>query len=247
MCIRDRLKDALSTAIAASGKKVLLRKTGCMGPCSSGPLVRVDPQQTLYHHVDAGHAEAIVSSLGGEPVPDLQCDLNEHFDLQMRIVLENAGHIDPEKIDDYIARDGYQALLTVLTEMIDVYKRQGEGSPACGHALDPGLHRPLLLVHRQVARPDPADRKNDNGLSRRCFLVKRAAGLRTCLETGICRLSTRHKRSVPHPFALSPRRPNGWETKNPNLPSSKSVIRQVLKKLWVAAPGARGDSGSFTA
>jgi bidirectional [NiFe] hydrogenase diaphorase subunit len=112
------LKDALSTAIAASGKKVLLRKTGCMGPCSSGPLVRVDPQQTLYHHVDAGHAEAIVSSLGGEPVPDLQCDLNEHFDLQMRIVLENAGHIDPEKIDDYIARDGYQALLTVLTEMM---------------------------------------------------------------------------------------------------------------------------------
>ena len=102
----DQLKDALSTAIAASGKKVLLRKTGCMGPCSSGPLVRVDPQQTLYHHVDAGHAEAIVSSLGGEPVPDLQCDLNEHFDLQMRIVLENAGHIDPEKIDDYIARDG---------------------------------------------------------------------------------------------------------------------------------------------
>jgi bidirectional [NiFe] hydrogenase diaphorase subunit len=114
----DQLKDALSTAIAASGKKVLLRKTGCMGPCSSGPLVRVDPQQTLYHHVDAGHAEAIVSSLGGEPVPDLQCDLNEHFDLQMRIVLENAGHIDPEKIDDYIARDGYQALLTVLTEMM---------------------------------------------------------------------------------------------------------------------------------
>ena len=32
-------------------------------------------------------------------------------------MLENAGHIDPEKIDDYIARDGYKALLTVLTEM----------------------------------------------------------------------------------------------------------------------------------
>ena len=33
------------------------------------------------------------------------------------MVLENSGHIDPEKIDDYIARDGYKALLTALTEM----------------------------------------------------------------------------------------------------------------------------------
>ena len=88
-----------------------------MGPCSSGPLVRVDPEETLYHHVKAGHAEAIVSSLGGEPVAELQCDLNEHFDKQVRVVLENAGYIDPEKIDDYICRDGYKALLTALTEM----------------------------------------------------------------------------------------------------------------------------------
>ena len=35
-------------------------------------------------------------------MPELQCDLNEHFDKQVRVVLENAGHIDPEKIDDYI-------------------------------------------------------------------------------------------------------------------------------------------------
>ena len=47
----------------------------------------------------------------------LRCDLDEHFDSQVRVVLENAGHIDPEKIDDYIARDGYKALLTALTEM----------------------------------------------------------------------------------------------------------------------------------
>jgi bidirectional [NiFe] hydrogenase diaphorase subunit len=113
----DRLRDALEKAAEASGKHVLVRRTGCMGPCSSGPLVRVDPEDTLYHHVNAGHAEAIVSSLGGAPVPDLQCDLNEHFDRQVRVVLENAGYIDPEKIDDYISRDGYKALLTALTEM----------------------------------------------------------------------------------------------------------------------------------
>jgi bidirectional [NiFe] hydrogenase diaphorase subunit len=67
--------------------------------------------------VTAGHAEAIVSSLGGEPVPALQCDLREHFDKQVRVVLENAGHIDPEKIDDYISREGYKALMTALMEM----------------------------------------------------------------------------------------------------------------------------------
>ncbi len=73
-----------------------------MGPCSAGPLVRVDPEETLYQHVKAEHAEAIVASLGGAPVPELQCDLSDHFDKQVRVVLENAGHIDPEKIDDYI-------------------------------------------------------------------------------------------------------------------------------------------------
>jgi bidirectional [NiFe] hydrogenase diaphorase subunit len=113
----DLLRDALVKAAAASGKKVLVRKTGCMGPCSSGPLVRVDPQETLYRKVKATDADPIVESLGGAPVAALQCDLREHFDKQMRVVLENAGHIDPEKIDDYIARDGYKALLKALNEM----------------------------------------------------------------------------------------------------------------------------------
>jgi bidirectional [NiFe] hydrogenase diaphorase subunit len=111
------LKNALAKAVEGSGKKVFIRRTGCMGPCSHGPLVRVDPAETLYRRVNAGDAEKIVSSLGGEPVPELQCDLNEHFEKQVRVVLENAGHIDPEKIDDYISRDGYKALLTALVEM----------------------------------------------------------------------------------------------------------------------------------
>ncbi len=112
-----QLRDALVKSAESAGKKVLVRRTGCMGPCSSGPLVRVDPEETLYRKVGASHAEAILASLGGQPVPELQCELNEHFDSQVRVVLENAGYIDPEKIDDYIARDGYKALSTVLTEM----------------------------------------------------------------------------------------------------------------------------------
>jgi bidirectional [NiFe] hydrogenase diaphorase subunit len=117
----DQLKEALVKAAETSGKRVLVRRTGCMGPCSCGPLVRVDarvdPEKTLYAKVKAGHAGAIIASLGGEPVAQLQCDLKEHFALQTRVVLENAGYINPEKIDDYIARDGYKALLKTLTEM----------------------------------------------------------------------------------------------------------------------------------
>ena len=111
------LRDELVKAAEASGKKVLVRRTGCMGPCSSGPLVRVEPEDHLYRRVNSTHAEAIVAGLGDKPVAELQCDLNDHFDSQVRVVLENAGHIDPEKIDDYIYRDGYKALLTALTEM----------------------------------------------------------------------------------------------------------------------------------
>src|SRR5581483_5779070 len=113
----DRLKDELAKAVAASGKKVLVRRTGCMGLCAAGPLVLIDPDKTLYQHVNTAHAETVVNSLGSEPVAELQCNLRAHFEEQVHVVLENSGHIDPEKIDDYIARDGYKALVKALTEM----------------------------------------------------------------------------------------------------------------------------------
>jgi bidirectional [NiFe] hydrogenase diaphorase subunit len=113
----DKLKDALTAAVGAQGKKALVRRTGCMGLCAAGPLVLVDPDEILYQHAHAGDADKIAASLGGEPVAELQCNLRAHFDEQVHIVLENSGHIDPEKIDDYIAHDGYKALLKALTEM----------------------------------------------------------------------------------------------------------------------------------
>src|ERR1700733_3041734 len=113
----DKLKDELVKAVEASGKKAFVRRTGCMGLCAAGPLVLVDPQEILYQHVKAGNATDVVNSLGGKPFAELQCDLRDHFDQQVHVVLENSGHIDPERIDDYIARDGYLALVKVLTEM----------------------------------------------------------------------------------------------------------------------------------
>ncbi len=113
----DRVKEALAQAVEASGKKVYVRRTGCMGLCAAGPLVLVDPESTLYQHVHASHAETIAASLGGAPVAELQCDLRDHFDQQVHVVLENSGRIDPERVEDYIANDGYRALLTALNDM----------------------------------------------------------------------------------------------------------------------------------
>jgi bidirectional [NiFe] hydrogenase diaphorase subunit len=113
----DRVKDALAKAVESQGKNALVRRTGCMGLCAAGPLVLVEPSETLYQHVKDGDAERVAASLGGEPLAELQCNLREHFDQQVHVVLENSGRIDPEKIDDYIARDGYRALLTALNDM----------------------------------------------------------------------------------------------------------------------------------
>jgi bidirectional [NiFe] hydrogenase diaphorase subunit len=113
----DEIKAELERVAATSGKKVLVRRTGCMGLCAAGPLVLIEPENQLLQHVTANHAQAVIGSLGGAPLTELQCDLRQHFDDQVHVVLENSGRIDPEKIDEYIARDGYQGLVTALTEM----------------------------------------------------------------------------------------------------------------------------------
>ena len=113
----DKLYEALGKQVEAQASNTFVRRTGCMGLCAAGPLVLVDPEETLYQHVHEEHAENIVKSLGGQPLKELQCELREHFDQQVHVVLENSGQIDPEKIDDYIAHDGYRALLAALSDM----------------------------------------------------------------------------------------------------------------------------------
>jgi bidirectional [NiFe] hydrogenase diaphorase subunit len=113
----DKLKGALTKAAAESGKKCHVRQTGCMGLCAAGPLVLVEPAELLYGNVCEADADEVVASLGAKPVARLETHLERYFQGQQHIVLENSGHIDPEKIDEYIARDGYQALLKVLNEM----------------------------------------------------------------------------------------------------------------------------------
>jgi bidirectional [NiFe] hydrogenase diaphorase subunit len=119
----DVIKKSLETEVKTQGleAEVEVRRVGCMGFCGQGPLVGVDgvkAEGMLYEHVTPEDAPAIVGALkGGECKVDLG-DLNHpFFTKQLRIVRANGGIIDPERIEDYIAAGGYDALQKALTEM----------------------------------------------------------------------------------------------------------------------------------
>ncbi len=117
------LKEALEKEVEGNGLErwCRVRGVGCMGLCAHGPLVAVDAGKeadTLYHYVTPEDAPAIVGTLDGTPVERLRCPTDvPFFQRQKKIVLENSGLIDPERIEEYIARDGYVALIKAITEM----------------------------------------------------------------------------------------------------------------------------------
>jgi bidirectional [NiFe] hydrogenase diaphorase subunit len=113
----DRIRDAIEKEAASCGKKCHVRRTGCMGPCAAGPMARVEPAGTLYGHVREGDAKEIAAALGGEAVARLDPQLGNYFEGQQFTVLENVGHIDPESVEEYVARGGYEALVKAVTEM----------------------------------------------------------------------------------------------------------------------------------
>ncbi len=102
--------------------------TGCNGFCAAGPIAVVQPDGTFYQKLKVEDVEEIVEShlLNGKVVEkNLHRDpvsgaINEKMDdigffsKQQLIALKNKGLIDPENIDHYIARDGYNGLKKVL-------------------------------------------------------------------------------------------------------------------------------------
>jgi bidirectional [NiFe] hydrogenase diaphorase subunit len=117
----DELRKALTAVAVAEGygpETCLVRQVGCLGLCGAGPLVSVEPGGVLYQRVQPSDAEEIIGSLEGPPVERLRLDSQmPFFARQQRIVLENSGRIDPDRLEDYIAQDGYLALTKALTEM----------------------------------------------------------------------------------------------------------------------------------
>ena len=97
-----------------------VKGVGCMGLCAAGPLVADGKNEKMFQNVAASDAVAIVDAVvANKPAPQaivLDSKL-DFFAKQQKIVLENSGEIDPEKIEDYIARSGYEALFHALTTM----------------------------------------------------------------------------------------------------------------------------------
>ncbi|MGC8990624.1 MAG: SLBB domain-containing protein, partial [Verrucomicrobiia bacterium] len=111
---------ALGRAVKDAGleSQIEVRPVGCLRLCCEGPLVAADPDGKLYKKVSPEDAVSVVKALQGEPAPVRTGDLREpFFEKQFSIVLANSGLIDPERIESYIAADGYIALRNVLRDM----------------------------------------------------------------------------------------------------------------------------------
>ena len=124
--------------------KIDVITTGCFGFCEKGPIVKIIPDNTFYTQVAPDDVEEIVSKhiISGNKVERLlyvdpkngqHVSDSKHMDFyrkQMRIALRNCGTIDPENIEEYIARDGYIALADCLLrktplEVIGIIKASG--------------------------------------------------------------------------------------------------------------------------
>lgn len=116
----DAVLSALGAEVKARGmeKECAVRGVGCLGLCKAGPLVTVQEQDVMYQAVPAADAGEIVGALKAKPVEHLRCPMDvPFFSRQTKITLENSGMVDPERIEEYVAANGYAALAQALSEM----------------------------------------------------------------------------------------------------------------------------------
>jgi bidirectional [NiFe] hydrogenase diaphorase subunit len=116
----EDVKKQLEQAVAQAGlkDKVEVRGVGCMKLCCEGPLVQAEPPNALYAKVKPEDTRSIIAGLNGGKADVARAEPNApFFARQKSIVLANCGVIDPERIEGYIAADGYEALHHVLREV----------------------------------------------------------------------------------------------------------------------------------
>lgn len=159
------LQKQLETEGGEFQVRTYTKATGCNGWCEKGPLVKIVPDDITYCNVKASDVPAIVDKTlkKGEVVkkllyrdPKTKKYFKSHREIsfytkQLKVALRNIGEIDPANIQDYIARDGYQALAKVLKSMspeqvIDEVQRsglRGRGERVSQPVLSgkPALHR----------------------------------------------------------------------------------------------------------
>ncbi len=129
----EEIVTNLKQKIAEKGLEsdTLVVRTGCFGFCEKGPVVKIVPDNTFYVQVTPEDATDLVEEhlIKGRQVerllytdPETKQAISDAADMgfykkQLRIALRNCGFINPENIEEYIARDGYSALGKVLSEM----------------------------------------------------------------------------------------------------------------------------------
>ena len=121
-----KVKEALLTCLEEKNMNIEITSTGCIGMCFYEPIVDViDDKGEVFTYVNVTpkKAEEIVEQhiINGVPVEKyIQSTSKKPFkqlEKQVRVVLQNCGIINPEKIEDYLEKDGYKALKKCLNEM----------------------------------------------------------------------------------------------------------------------------------
>ena len=128
-----KIKDKLESEILKRGlqNEVSVVTTGCNGFCAVGPLMVVQPDGIFYQLLKETDIPHLVEEhfIKGRPVKELmytppkeKAPIPKMSDIpffaeQTLVVLRNRGLINPESIDEYIARGGYEAIVKVLTTM----------------------------------------------------------------------------------------------------------------------------------
>ena len=114
--LRERVAEAGLT-------DVTIKRVGCLGLCAAGPLVEIAETAQLFERVRPDNVEDIVTALKSVKPTDTRQPQGPFFEKQLRVVTENLGRIDPESLDDYVERGGYEALKRVLAEMTSTQVR----------------------------------------------------------------------------------------------------------------------------
>ncbi len=117
--------DAIDAILRQTDSSAVMSRTGCMGYCYAEPTIEISlPRQhpLVFGNLSPRRAGELVSNLlTASTIPEGVICLNDTaekqgiLNKQTRIALRNCGYIDPENINDYIARDGYRALAEAVT------------------------------------------------------------------------------------------------------------------------------------
>lgn len=141
----DKILENLQNKVKELGLESEIRivKTGCVGFCEKGPIVKIMPDNTFYAEVTPDDVDEIVAKdlITNETVKKLlykdpitketiqNSDQINFYKKQRKIALRNCGSINPEDINDYICRQGYKALEKAVRmtsqEVVDIIKDSG--------------------------------------------------------------------------------------------------------------------------